>query len=513
MIVDAETDEARAAIAGRRFDLAICGAGPAGITLALEMAAAGYDVALLEGGGLDYLDHSQELYQGENGGLDYFDLDFVRVRQFGGSTNHWGGWVRALDSEDFDKRSEVPHSGWPFGKAALDPYAEKAASILEAPGSEELGNPAQPLGHNFAGLNSVRFQITDAVRFADKYVEEVRASRQIMLVLHCNVLDMILHEGLGSVRHVVCASYDRPDRFSVEARFFTLAMGGLENPRFLLNATSQLAAGIGNGKDLVGRYFAEHPDVWAGFYLVRPDLPAYTGPSFLVPDGPWTAAHRTLRYCLAVAGHKEEESWSLATIRARLEQWACGSDLALSILHMLRSDMKAGQVLCTDDLEEIEGLPGAGQLRIFTEQAPNPQSRLTLAQSLDRFGQRRARLEWNLTDLDYHTMRTAVRGFGEELAAADLGRVRMADWLRADNPVLPSVRTDRVAHHHHIGTTRMAGDPQSGVVDANARVFGIANLHIAGSSIFPTGGYANPTFTIIQLTLRLADHLKIELAR
>ncbi|MCB1832640.1 MAG: GMC family oxidoreductase [Geminicoccaceae bacterium] len=512
MIVDAETDEARTTLAGRRFDLAICGAGPAGITLALELAASGHDVALLEGGGLEYLDHSQELYQGENGGLDYFDLDIVRVRQFGGSTNHWGGWVRPLDGDDFARRAEVPLSGWPIDKADIDIYEDRAAAILEAPGSEELGNPGHPLGHEFGGLHSIRFEITDAVRFADKYVEEVRASQRILLVLHCNVLDMVLHDGLGTVSHVVCAAYDRPETFTVEARLFTLAMGGLENPRFLLNARSQVPGGIGNGNDLVGRYFAEHPDVWAGFYLVRPDLPSFAGPSFLVPDRAWTAAHRTLRYCLAIAGHKEEESWSLATIKARLEQWACSSELTLSILHMLRSDMKAGQVLCTDDLEEIEGLPGAGQVRIFTEQAPNAQSRLTLADSRDRFGLRRPRLEWNLTDLDFHTMREAVRGFGAELATADLGRVRMADWLRAEQPEFPSTRTDRVAHHHHIGTTRMADDPKTGVVDRDARVFGIDNLYIAGSSIFTTGGYANPTLTIIQLTLRLADHLRTRLA-
>ena len=100
MILDAESDAAHQA-ARRHFDVCICGGGPAGITLALRLAEAGLNVALLEAGGRDYSDRAQALYRGENGGLDYFDLDIVRVRQLGGSTNHCGGWVRALDSRRF----------------------------------------------------------------------------------------------------------------------------------------------------------------------------------------------------------------------------------------------------------------------------------------------------------------------------------------------------------------------------------------------------------------------------
>ncbi|MEZ5835890.1 MAG: GMC family oxidoreductase [Geminicoccaceae bacterium] len=513
MILDAETDEARAAASGRRFDIAICGAGPAGITLALALAESGLEVALLEGGGLEYLDKSQELYKGENGGLDYFDLDIVRVRQFGGSTNHWGGWIRALDGDDFGARRQVPMSGWPITKADLDVYADRARSILDVSQGEPVGNPDEPLGHTFEDMQSAGFIVTDAVRFAEKYVEDIRKSERIRLFLHCNVIDMTLADNLAAAQSVTCASYERPDRFTIGAERFVVAMGGIENPRFLLNAIRQISTGIGNERDLVGRYFAEHPDVWVGFYLVRPDLPSYPGPSFLVPDAQWTAMRRTLRYCLAVGEHKEESSWSMATLKARLEHWACKSDWTLSIVHLLRSGMKAGQALCTDDLETIDGLPGAGNLRIFTEQAPNAESRVMLAGSEDRFGLRRARLEWNLAPLDFHTMREAVRSFGEELAMADLGRVRMADWLRADEPEFPSTLTDRVAHHHHLCTTRMADDPQFGVVDRNCKVFGIANLYIAGSSNFTTGGYANPTFTIIQLTLRLADHLRAQAGR
>ena len=65
----------------------------------------------------------------------------------------------------------------------------------------------------------------------------------------------------------------------------------------------------------------------------------------------------------------------------------------------------------------------------------------------------------------------------------------------------------RVGGHHHMCTTRMSADPREGVVDADCKVYGVSNLYIGGSSVFATGGYATPTYTIVQLALRLGDHL------
>jgi choline dehydrogenase-like flavoprotein len=57
----------------------------------------------------------------------------------------------------------------------------------------------------------------------------------------------------------------------------------------------------------------------------------------------------------------------------------------------------------------------------------------------------------------------------------------------------------------------MHSDPRQGVVDPDSKVHDIDNLYVAGSSVFPTGGSANPTLTLVALTLRLADHLKVRL--
>ena len=138
----------------------------------------------------------------------------------------------------------------------------------------------------------------------------------------------------------------------------------------------------------------------------------------------------------------------------------------------------------------------------YFEQAPNPDSRVRLGEELDPLGQRRVCVDWRLTPLDWHTYRTATRLFGEDLARACGGSFQADPWLHEEHaPQLQGTA-------HHMGTTRMSDHPADGVVDRDLRVHGIDNLHIAGSSVFPTGGWAFPTFTLVALSMRLAEHLR-----
>jgi choline dehydrogenase-like flavoprotein len=143
-------------------------------------------------------------------------------------------------------------------------------------------------------------------------------------------------------------------------------------------------------------------------------------------------------------------------------------------------------------------------LVLRAEQAPNPDSRVMLDPERDVLGQRKVCIDWRLTELDRHTYRTAAHLFGEELARACGGRFQAEPWVDAGDGTPPRVQGTA----HHLGTTRMADDPRLGVVDRQCRVHGVDNLHIAGSSVFPTGGWAFPTFTIVALSLRLADRLQ-----
>lgn len=142
------------------------------------------------------------------------------------------------------------------------------------------------------------------------------------------------------------------------------------------------------------------------------------------------------------------------------------------------------------------------------EQAPNPDSRVMLSDQLDRFEQRKVHLDWRLTALDRLTYRTVPLLLGAELARLNYGRLRLASWIDAEGP---DVQLQVGGRHHHFGTTRMSDNPHAGVVDRDCRIHGVANCYVAGSSCFPTSGQALPTFTIIAMAIRLADHLRSQL--
>jgi choline dehydrogenase-like flavoprotein len=140
-----------------------------------------------------------------------------------------------------------------------------------------------------------------------------------------------------------------------------------------------------------------------------------------------------------------------------------------------------------------------------SEQAPNPESRVTLGDELDALGQRRVVLDWQLGELSERTFHHSARFYAELIARSGIGRMKVMPWLLSEEPNW----WQRVAAGwHHIGTTRMADDPARGVVDADCRVFGVSNLFVAGSSVFPTSSYINPTLTLVALAVRLADHVK-----
>ncbi len=149
----------------------------------------------------------------------------------------------------------------------------------------------------------------------------------------------------------------------------------------------------------------------------------------------------------------------------------------------------------------------AQPIRLYTrlEQTPNPDSRTVLTAEQDRFGLKRIALDWRLSELDKLSLRRSQELIGAEFGRLGVARLRIDDWVLAEDNNWPD---DLQGGYHHMGTARMSGDPKQGVVDRDCRVHGIDNLYVAGSAVFPTSGWVNPTLTIVALALRLADHLK-----
>ncbi len=495
--------EDKASALKQSYDICISGTGPAGITLALKLAARKHRVLLLEAGDLHFDPRSNDVYKGTNSGQDYFACNVSRQRFFGGTSNHWGGMCHALEARDFAQRSYVPHSGWPIEKADLDPYRQETIGILDVkflPAPDYLG-----VQHQDAHLQKLDFGYSDPpTRFKNKYLRAIEASENITALLNANVVDIVLTEDGGRIKALQVSDYEG-NTLTARATCFSICHGGIENARTLLNANRQIATGIGNGADLVGRFFMEHPHFVVATAIINHEN-AKISPYTRAKPGSLPVAYyeprrdfQDLRGILSFGARFIPTSGFYSnpdkySFKRRLRRFVCESDALLSLSEAVDSD---GHVNCPYDMV----------FRTAAEQKPNPASRVSLGEEVDQFGLRRVDVSWQLSEQDKNTLRQSALEVGRVMAQKDLGRVKLPEWLLDTSLSFPDTHHDEVAGFHHMGTTRMASSSKEGVVDENLRVFGVDNLYIGGSSVFPTSSHVNPTFTIVQLSLRLADHL------
>jgi choline dehydrogenase-like flavoprotein len=498
-------------------DLCIVGAGASGITIARELSNTNHKVLLLEGGGFDFDPQMQELYRGEIVGQPYFPLQAAALHYFGGTTNHWAGFCSTLESIDFEKRDWVPHSGWPITRADLDPFYARAQKVIDLgpykydAADWKNGDPDRvPL---LADSRVVRTQMWqfNGTRFGTKYRDEIVNSPNVHLYTHANVVEVEANEPISAVQSVRVRGFDGKE-FRARAKRFVLACHTIQNARLLLASNRQAKTGLGNGDDLVGRYFMEHFEMPAGeLALARPestrtklyelDFQTRTPRGELALSPATQREHRILHGTASVAaGNYGDEVKSTfqfidTTMMNAMRAWEKGG----------RKGPPPIAVAVAARAPRTKGPQRFYHLTTRQEQAPNPDSRVTLSAEKDALGMPRARLDWRVTPLDKRSMRTFYQLLGREMGRTDTGRVQIKDWLLSDDLTWPSFIS---GGWHHMGTTRMSADPKQGVVDANCKVHGLANLYIGGAAVYPTAGAVNPTLTLVALSLRLADHLK-----
>lgn len=467
-------------------DVCIVGAGAAGITMAREFVGTSLQVVLLESGGLTPDAQTQALYTGDVLGQPYFPLDAARTRCFGGTTHQWTGECRPLDAQDFEARDWVPYSGWPFGLDELLPFYHQAQSICQLgpygyTAEDWRGDGVRPIAIDSARITSCAFQYSPPTRFGDVYREQLQRARNVVTYLGANVVELTAPSNAQQVStaRVVCLS---GTNFRVAARAFVLATGGIENARLLLLSDGTQPGGLGNTHDLVGRYFMEH------LYM---DTAAELRTRKGVISDFYTAGH-------AVHGRRVRGVLALHPDVRKREQLTnyCAVIVApgtgrRSLPRTLAAKARAMFAPRTYFIKNV------------MEQAPNPESRITLGAQRDALGCRRVELRWRTSAIDKFTAHRAHAILGEALSRGGVARLTSLMGSEVD-PWPTRLRGAR----HHMGTTRMHTDPRRGVVDADCRVHGIHNLYVAGSSVFPTSGAANPTLTIVALALRLAAHLR-----
>ena len=527
-------------------DICIVGAGAAGIAIARSFIGTSLHVCLLESGGLAGERRSQTLCEGHSIGDLPLDPGTSRMRVFGGSCNLWGGGCIPLSALDLRPREWVTHSGWPIAAADLEPYYQRARAIcgIQAYPVDGAGfdsAPSRPPLRFDAGTLTNQIFIRAPVLFGRDYHAELERAPNITVLLHANLLELHVAPD-GRAVQGACIGSLGGHRAAVRARHYVLACGGIENARLLLLSDAVLPGGPGNAHGLVGRYFMDHPsgrlgalvagacDQVARPYDREPAEGTLPFPEICLSERA-QRTHRLLNgrvHPFAVEGPVPRGLRALRGLRQAMRPVASdeGSQLEADLFAATRNEALPEAKAASGSMAGLVlqlglGLGDVGRAMLrkwadkppvrsshvdligYFEQAPNPDSRVTLTDDRDVLGQRKVCVDWRLTALDRHTYRTAAHLFGLELARACGGCFEPEAWVDADDGTPPRVQGTA----HHLGTTRMADDPRQGVVDRHCRVHGMDNLHIAGSSVFPTGGWAFPTFTIVALSLRLADRL------
>jgi choline dehydrogenase-like flavoprotein len=484
-------------------DLIIIGGGLAGIAIAKQWAGSGKRVAVLESGGLEADNDTQDLYRGagalsapDNASRDTSDyLHQSRFRRLGGSGNVWGGKCVPLDESDFAERSWLPLSGWPLTRAQMNPYYDRACALFEiAPFNRDWDRTPEPdrpplIIDDARDFFSAPRCFTRFSGFADReafdrFRSDYAEAPNISVYLFANVTE-IRRRG-RQVRGLTVACLDGK-RHSARARAYVLATGGIENARLML------ANEIGG--DWVGRCFQGHVNF--GIY----NAPEGRNSSLCISEpgrnmSLYTRADRDVTQCVLTSTLEGQRRYRIPNFTVTLFEES--EPLAPDVVSITQLAAK---------LDRGADAASARNLACYfkTEQTPNPESRILLdAGSSDALGMPRVRLDWRFTALDLDLLERSVMALAQSLGGAGLGRVC---WP-ADRSAIVALMTPA---RHHMGTTRFGADIEHGVVDENCRVHGLRNLYVAGSSVFPTSGNANPTLTLIALAMRLSDHLKREM--
>ena len=546
-------------------ELCIAGAGIAGFGIALQFVDTDVRVVLVESGGNERDPAVEDLSEIDSTGERRAPQDVTRARVVGGTSSLWSGRCGVFDPIDYANRSWVTNSGWPISEQDVNPYYDRAGSMLGLGPSSYRGLPAyavddetrrpwdpkvfepvvfQSSVHDREHTEVVRSFVADGVEgaehigvlqhagtpkpthFGEAYRAILDAAPNVVLLTNATVTEVLTENDATAVTGVTVASLDG-HQVRVNAAMVVLAGGGIDNARLLLASRGSDPRGVGNRHDTVGRYLTDHPFTTIASYRGRgsPALRRRLGHRWVDRSGTrhvysvgarLTAEFQRNEGLLNGAVHMVEWGHRGTALREAkevvdqvrqlgIDRRSASTLGAIAVRpHRLAVSAFDRYVLHRPSLTS----PDRVDFGCVVEQVNDPDSRVTLSDRLDGLGMPRAAVHWKIADDEFQSMvriadlfEAELRRLRFDLPDREPWRERGADQWRASVHDMA----------HPMGSTRMADDPNDGVVDRNLQVHGVRGLYVAGSSVFATSGYMNPTLMLLSLSLRLADHLRAAL--
>jgi len=451
-----------------KTDYCIVGSGAAGITLALELEKKGFNIVLLEAGNFEQKSKVAKEVVTETGFAT--EVDKRRFKDFGGSTEAWGGWCSPLDESDFN-------SGWPIKFSDLKPYYARSIDILNL---EHNVFDKEVFEKESSEINFKLYQFsTPVTRFGQKYKDPINKSSKITVYLNSAVVGMKMNATNSAVENLTAKSKDKTQQ--ITARHFIFACGSLENARLLMNFSRKNHAPIGLGNRFLGKGFMEHPNF------------SNAGTMMLYKKDPWSKlanvyAPGKRNHFFFQISEKERKKHGWLNLRLKISDLETPVDPVDQRLYSLYTQTLKRSF---HPIQEIG---------LSCEQVCSDLNGITLREDTDELGLWNINLNWELTEQDWKSYTDSMDFFARRLPALGMGMLRI-------NKEFMERKISPQGNSHQMGMTRMGETFRDGYVDKNLSVFGVANLSVIGSSVFPTVGAASPTMTITALSLRLADFL------
>lgn len=552
MLINAETIQDENIITA---DVAIVGAGPAGIVLALELAKAGLEIALLESGQLQFDQESQNL--GDEGYVNrqfHAPMSECTRRQVGGTSTIWGGRCVPYDSVDFAQRDYIAHSDWSVTYEELALYFQRASDYcLSGQAEFNLHNLEHILQKSIVpGLPDEEVLTSTLERwclptnFGKEYFNQLQKSDRIKLFYGLTCTEIITSEEGNQVKLLQTKTLGGKE-INVKCQRYILAGGALNNTRLLMVSDRHHSGGIGNHSGLLGKFYMGHlsGDIAKVKFTTPPEKTIFG----FDRDSDNTYIRRRFSFSSEFLIEQQLSNivgWlgapefgdfshqngilssayialSLPVLKTRLgaataiRRAAIGTDKGIYYPHILNiiKDLNKiisfipsfgyGRFIAKRKIPALFVYSAANEypLHYHSEQVPNLDSTVSLTNEKDALGMRRLNIDLRFTEQDIKSVVQAHHHWDQHLRKHDCGYLEyLTDDLEA------TVWTQAGDGFHQVGTTRMSAHPDQGVVDTNCSVHGFDDLFVASSSNFVTSGQANSTFMIVAFALRLADYLK-----
>ncbi|MEQ1897776.1 MAG: GMC family oxidoreductase [Vicinamibacterales bacterium] len=504
-----------------RADVCIVGAGATGIATAVALSKTNFTIIMIEGGGYSYSAESRSLYQCSVSGLRYA-FDEGRARVLGGTTTLWGGQASPFLPLDFEARQWVSHSGWPLTLDHLQPYFPRVDDFMGIPHSSHdertwVGPPPPFLDPE--SFHFIYSQFSAQPNLANKYGSFLKTSGRLQVFVNANATYFDVNPSGSRVASLNVATLEGKSA-RIQARYFVMCCGAIENARLLLCSNQTVSAGLGNEGDWVGRCFQDHLHMRAAPIVPtsRDRFTQHFGTLIrsgvkmcpkIVTSRRFQEKHQILHVACDVTTRPDERSplKSAQVLVNAVRKPVARSQLVKASLGAVKGSGELARILWSRVVQGRVTFPSRSELYlgIQCETEPNPNSRIRLSQDRDRLGFQKADIDWRLTGLEARTIDIFVRSIDEEFRRLGLAKLDLGQFFVPGDPS----RLDEVAGggHHPMGTTRMSQSPGDGVVNTDCRVHGIDNLYVGSTSVFPTGSFSNPTYNAMACCFRLADHL------